>query len=287
MFCSTRRRADKVAIKSLVFIRLLCEFFQKTTVAVHLIARFAKKVRRLAFPEAVMLFSRKCVATLGAALCVAASPASAATPLEFDGVLFPQGEVSFADSVVEYNVGNPGPGNAQQDPSNALGVPDYDDNPFCATQEACRYVALGDGGSIVLKFTDNFLTGSGTSAADLWIFEIGADVEDTFVDISLDGFNWFSVGKIGGSTAGVDIDAFGYGVGDMFSFVRLTDDTNEGQQSGPTVGSDIDAVGAISTISAAIPEPATWMMLVLGFGLIGGTMRAAKRRQKVGVSYAW
>ncbi|MEM6856984.1 MAG: PEPxxWA-CTERM sorting domain-containing protein [Pseudomonadota bacterium] len=40
------------------------------------------------------------------------------------------------------------------------------------------------------------------------------------------------------------------------------------------------------TFGAPIPEPATWMMLVLGFGLIGGTMRAAKRRQKLSVSYA-
>ena len=31
--------------------------------------------------------------------------------------------------------------------------------------------------------------------------------------------------------------------------------------------------------SAAVPEPATWAMLILGFGLIGGAMRAGKTRR--------
>jgi hypothetical protein len=90
------------------------------------------------------------------------------------------------------------------------------------------------------------------------VFEIGPDVEDTFVDISTDGLVWNSVGKVFGSTAGVDIDAFGFGVASKFSYVRLTDDTNEGDQNGATVGADIDAVGAISTVpSNPVPEPAT------------------------------
>ncbi|WP_233998123.1 PEPxxWA-CTERM sorting domain-containing protein [Erythrobacter sp. QSSC1-22B] len=36
----------------------------------------------------------------------------------------------------------------------------------------------------------------------------------------------------------------------------------------------------------AVPEPTTWAMMLLGFGFVGGAMRAAKRRQKVTVSYA-
>jgi hypothetical protein len=36
----------------------------------------------------------------------------------------------------------------------------------------------------------------------------------------------------------------------------------------------------------AVPEPATWAMMLLGLGLVGGAMRAAKRRQKVTLSYA-
>ena len=38
-------------------------------------------------------------------------------------------------------------------------------------------------------------------------------------------------------------------------------------------------------IAAAVPEPATWAMMLLGFGFIGGAMRS-RLRQKVIVSYA-
>ena len=40
------------------------------------------------------------------------------------------------------------------------------------------------------------------------------------------------------------------------------------------------------SVSGAVPEPATWAMMLLGFGFVGGAMRSAKRRQKVTVSYA-
>ncbi|NTZ43843.1 PEP-CTERM sorting domain-containing protein [Altererythrobacter sp. SALINAS58] len=43
---------------------------------------------------------------------------------------------------------------------------------------------------------------------------------------------------------------------------------------------------ASGEITAAVPEPTTWAMMLLGFGFIGGAMRSAKRRQKVTVSYA-
>ena len=36
---------------------------------------------------------------------------------------------------------------------------------------------------------------------------------------------------------------------------------------------------------AAVPEPATWTLMLLGFGFVGGAMRSRKR-QKVTVSYA-
>ncbi len=183
----------------------------------------------------------------------------------YHGVDFPDGAASFADAVVAYNpafAGNTGPAVTYQVPEEALGIPDYTEGP------GLDYVSLGDGGYITLRFTDNSLTGSDSNALDLWIFEIGPDVEDTYVDISKNGTNWFSVGKVGGSTSGIDIDAFGWNTSDFFSYVRLTDDPNEGQQgSGGTVGADIDAVGAISSAPAVIPIPAAvWLF---GSGLIG------------------
>lgn len=164
----------------------------------------------------------------------------------FRGVEFPHGIRSFADGVVSYAPGSPLPSLPHQRASAALGAPDSD-GETCQNQETCGYVSLSRGGSIILQFTDNALTGSGSTNLDLWIFEVGADVEDTFVEISKDGSTWFSIGKVFGSTSGIDIDAFGFGPSDHFTFVRLTDDPNEGDHSGVTPGADIDAVGAISS----------------------------------------
>jgi hypothetical protein len=98
------------------------------------------------------------------------------------------------------------------------------------------------------------------------------------VDVSSDGVTWLSVGSVGGSTAGVDIDAFGYGPNSNFSWVRLTDVAAADQTTGITVGADIDAVGAISTVAAAsVPEPATWATMILGLGLVGLSLRTRRR----------
>ena len=61
---------------------------------------------------------------------------------------------------------------------------------------------------------------------------------------------------------GVDIDAFGWTTTDLFAFVRLRDDPLLDGQVGASVGADIDAVGAISTV--AIPEPGTWALMLAG-----------------------
>jgi len=139
------------------------------------------------------------------------------------------------------------PSLANRQPSLALGAPDLVGLGSARTTALnCHAVSLGDGGSITQGFTNNFLTGSDSAAIDLWIFEVYGDVEATFVEISQDGSNWFSVGRVPGSTAGVDLDAYGFGSGSRFSYVRVTDDPAFGGITGPTAGADIDAIGAAS-----------------------------------------
>ncbi|MEL6680219.1 MAG: VPLPA-CTERM sorting domain-containing protein [Pseudomonadota bacterium] len=213
----------------------------------------------------------------GAALVTGALSATSAfaASTTYDGILFPDGDISFADSVKSLNFGNPQPTNTSSlNPLNAVGAPDS------------TSVSLGRGGVIVVEFTDNALTGSGNSDADLHIFEIGSDVEDTFVEISQDGINFIDVGKVFGSTSSIDIDPFlaaeGLLSSALFTFVRLTDDPNEGQSSGQFVGADIDAVGAISSappptpIVAPVPLPAGLVLGATAFAALG----VARRRRK-------
>lgn len=179
---------------------------------------------------------------IGAFVALLSLAAVAAT---FGGIEFPEGDKSFADEVEDYDpeIVDGEPTDDHRDPTKALGPPDCPEDTTPDTRPVCS-VSLGSGGSIELEFTDNQLTGNDNPDADLWIFEVGPDVESTFVEISTDGEDWEDIGKVGGSTTGVDIDQFGFGPDDEFNFVRLTDDPDEGAQDGVTVGADIDAVGA-------------------------------------------
>jgi hypothetical protein len=214
-------------------------------------------------------------------------PASA---IPIYGIEFPAGDVSFADAVWSYTPHGGGqPTAPHRNPLNALGRPDYTGDFNCTGDPKCAFVSLGVGGSIILQFLDNSLTGSGDRTPDLHIFETGPDIEDTFVDISKDGVDWISIGKILGSTASLDIDRFGFGPADYFYFIRLTDDPKEGAVSGVQVGSDIDAAGAISSgppfspstttttaSSGTVLEPST--IALLGVGVAGVAL--ARRRSR-------
>ena len=215
--------------------------------------RFQHKAQRTPFMDGNHSFlgaeegdQMKFLAGLAAIVCLTVVLFSGAWAEEFDGVEFPDGSASFADAVVSYQVGSGSVSDYAQVPEAALGAPlyhlygNYDDNGDIT------YVSLGEGGTLVLKFTDNSLTTSGDDSMDLWIFEVGPAVEATLVSISKDGANWIDVGRVEGSVSGIDIDAYtqnGVVAGEFYSYVRLTDVASDRA----TDGADIDAVGAISS----------------------------------------
>ncbi|MGI9471458.1 MAG: GEVED domain-containing protein [Rubripirellula sp.] len=182
------------------------------------------------------------------------SPGRQAPAETFNGVLFPQGAISFADAVVEYlpDAGGVPPQTAFQVADNALGAPDGDGigaEPVLGDTT----VSLGFGGSITLQFTDNLLTGSGDSRPDLIVFETG-EVESVRVEISRDGVSFQDVGIVGGLSNSLDIDAAGFGLQDRFAFVRLTD-LRQGDPNSTTAGADIDSVGALSSVPVETYAP--------------------------------
>jgi hypothetical protein len=159
----------------------------------------------------------------------------------YGGVEFPDGELSFADAVIDYMPGF-GVSSPWNNPNVALGIPD-------APSGGDKAVSLGDGGGLILQFTDNSLTTSGDSSKDLWIFEVGPATEPTKISISKNGIDWIAVGETSGATSGIDIDSYiGSGVyaGEKYSFVKLISISAYTGDLGYR-GADIDAVGAISS----------------------------------------
>lgn len=209
----------------------------------------------------------------------------------FGGIDFPQGESSFVDFVIQYDPlfsGGPAPTSPSRlNPNAALGVPD-----FTGPVAGPGSVGLGSGGLIELGFDDNVLTNSGDNRDDLHIFEIGPDVEDTFVAIrpttatfslldptgDANGDGFFEIGKVFGAISSIDIDSFfpNFNAGDLeFDAVQLIDDPNEGSRDITFIGADIDAVGAISSSEPPPPPTSTpessSVLALLALGFLGVT----------------
>lgn len=208
-------------------------------------------------------------ALLTAAMLPFTAGAATFTNVSGEVVGFPGGARSFADELVAFSPGlkfDPGTGAFQplqqyRDGSNTLGMPDvtlqqFIDCTVVQSASSCRFASLGEGGVLTVRFTDNRLTPDGTGAADLWVFVAGPP-DAAFVDVSRNGTDWLEVGGIGASN-GIDLDTVGLLPGDLFAYVRLRDAPG-GQSSGPTLGADIDAIGAIST--TVIPLPAAGWLL--------------------------
>ncbi|MFH2040088.1 MAG: hypothetical protein ABIJ65_11710 [Chloroflexota bacterium] len=174
------------------------------------------------------------------------NPCNSDSPMSvpnFNGVEFRLGAKSFADQVVSFN---PGSQSGESDGSAAIGPPDGETGPSIIG--AGGDVTLGMGGSIILKFTDNYLID--VEGLDLYVFEFGPAVEPFKVEISKDGLVWIDLGIVSGQPTGLDINGK-VNPNDRFIYVRISDPNPYTPQDPSEIGTegyygaDIDAVGAI------------------------------------------
>jgi hypothetical protein len=72
----------------------------------------------------------------------------------------------------------------------------------------------------VVRFNDNALVDA--PGADLYVFEVGPNIEGLRLAISQDGTTWTEAGVISGGTAEVDIARVAK-AGERYRYVRVTD----------------------------------------------------------------
>ena len=173
--------------------------------------------------------------------------------------------VSFGDVVLDWDI-TCTTTNEFTDPAEAIGP-----NNFSGLTADGGFVSLGSGGYITIGFLDNLLTNSGDRVLDLWVFEIGQQVENTLVyarpfdqntiDIlELQGIekedDFYLLGELKGSTSALDIDDIIVGLPKesiFFDAVKVYD-IPPSFCVNKSPGADIDAICAISSTPTVIAE---------------------------------
>ena len=166
----------------------------------------------------------------------AQDPSSSAKSSQDEEVIFPMGDRSFADEVRQRTVGNPDGGSFSQRPEALLGPPRFRE----AGTEAVY--TIGCGGSITVAFTENTLID--IPGEDLYIFEVGRDIEAMAIAVSEDAQSWTRIGIVSGGNASIDLGPY-TPAGANYRYVKLVD--LEEVCDGRTPGADVDAIGAIGS----------------------------------------
>ena len=151
---------------------------------------------------------------------------------------------------------------------------------------------------------DTIRTMGAPSALSTWTFTISENGVLSVVDCCTGGDTYSLTGDFVGMTAFTgpgsagDVQADGQGeFGAIYSanwlngalsraVFNVAPGTYSFSVTGTIVGGFPADFGIRLDTLGAVPEPATWAMMLLGFGFLGGAMRSAKRRQVLSVSFA-
>ena len=155
-----------------------------------------------------------------------------------ESIYLPLGQISFADSIVEYKIGDPPPLKKYRDSNQCLHEPNY------KYYEDATFYSLGCKGSLTVAFTNNgFMNLPGN---DLYIFEVGPTREAAKIEISENGKDWLYAGTIAGGKSTIDLKHQNIAEDIVFYYLRITDLKDLCKSK--SAGADIDAVGAINSV---------------------------------------
>lgn len=143
--------------------------------------------------------------------------------------LIPTPGTAGADQVIAYN---PGPGFQARygTPEALLGAPDARGSSCCQGM-----VQLGQGGSVLLAFTDNAIVDG--DGPDFQVYGESARDDYLLIEMSADGVHWYAYPKVSESPEGLDLATAGL---ERAVYVRLTD-----LQPATETGAEVDAIVAL------------------------------------------
>jgi hypothetical protein len=130
------------------------------------------------------------------------------------------------------------------------------------------------------------------TGADIWQFNFGTNtpvistldrgVKDFRILTSTNGVDFTQVfaGTLARSVDGSPIAAQSFAIGGVAQFVQI-DILNNYAQGTIYENDYASGLSEVRFNGAAVPEPATWAMMIGGFGLVGGAMRRRPARRAV------
>jgi hypothetical protein len=131
------------------------------------------------------------------------------------------------------------------------------------------YIGEFNGAVAALAGNGNGFTPLGLTAGTAGALASGAGGADTTISLTASGVGSPIVSGV----------TFPYNPSSVEFGAQITGENASQVVARYATGNAAIIAGSLAPTAAAVPEPATWAMMLIGFGFVGGAMRSAKRRQ--------